>query len=654
MQQTTLTLQGETLRLYRCDTVVVGSGAAGFNAADRLYEQGCRDVAVVTENVNAGASRNTGSDKQTYYKLNLAGAEPDSVQALAQTLFDGQAVDGDVALTEAALSARCFFRLVELGVEFPQARSGAYVGYKTDHDPARRGTSAGPYTSKQMTESLERAVRQKGIPILDRLLAVRILTAQQRVIGLLCLDRAALERGAEEYVVFSCGNLILASGGPAGIYAVTAYPASQLGSSGIAFEAGACGQNLTEWQYGLASIRPRWDVSGSYMQVLPRFVSTDAQMQDEREFLNEYFPSRAQLLSFTFLKGYQWPFDVKKLNGGSSLIDLYVYIECFLKGRRVFLDFRSNPQGGEIDFTALAPEAREYLTKADVTFGTPYERLCKLNAPAAEYYRDHGVDLSAHMLEVTLCAQHNNGGLAVDGWWRTSLQGLFAVGEVSGTHGVSRPGGTALNAGQVGSLRAAQYIAHKGGQPLPGEEEFIRLAGPAILESITAARSCLADTDTVRELWQQATARMSRDGSAIRSREGVVQATGQVQNLLQNFSQRVKIKDIRDLWRVHRLRDLLISQYVYLESMGDYITHGGGSRGSALYTDPEGVLPRSDLPEQFRYRLDNGSLAGQIQEVRYDGRGCRFHWRPVRPLPCEDDFFETVWRENRQRAYPAG
>lgn len=46
MQQTTLTLQGETLRLYRCDTVVVGSGAAGFSAADRLYEQGRRDVVV--------------------------------------------------------------------------------------------------------------------------------------------------------------------------------------------------------------------------------------------------------------------------------------------------------------------------------------------------------------------------------------------------------------------------------------------------------------------------------------------------------------------------------------------------------------------------------------------------------------------------------
>ena len=26
----------------------------------------------------------------------------------------------------------------------------------------------------------------------------------------------------------------------------------------------------------------------------------------------------------------------------------------------------------------------------------------------------------------------------------------------------------------------------------------------------------------------------------------------------------------------------------------------------------------------------------------------RFTWRPVRPIPEEDDFFENVWREYRE------
>ena len=57
------------------------------------------------------------------------------------------------------------------------------------------------------------------------------------------------------------------------------YPSSQFGASGLAFEAGVKGKNLTEWQYGLASLKPRWNVSGSYMQALPRVVSTDKETE---------------------------------------------------------------------------------------------------------------------------------------------------------------------------------------------------------------------------------------------------------------------------------------------------------------------------------------------------------------------------------------
>lgn len=110
-----------------------------------------------------GTSRNTGSDKQTYYKLSLASGTPDSVYDMAKVLYGGQSVHGDTALVEAALSARCFYKLVNLGVPFPHDRYGQYVGYKTDHDPSQRATSCGPLTSRYMTEHLERSVRQKGI-----------------------------------------------------------------------------------------------------------------------------------------------------------------------------------------------------------------------------------------------------------------------------------------------------------------------------------------------------------------------------------------------------------------------------------------------------------------------------------------------------------
>ena len=153
--------------VYSYNTIIVGSGAAGLSAADKLYNFGQKDIAVVTENMLAGTSRNTGSDKQTYYKLSIEGSENDSVREMAQTLFEGQCVDGDIALVEAALSVQCFMKLVDIGVPFPVNRYGEFIGYKTDHDPRKRATSVGPLTSKMMTEALEKEIYSKNIPIFD-------------------------------------------------------------------------------------------------------------------------------------------------------------------------------------------------------------------------------------------------------------------------------------------------------------------------------------------------------------------------------------------------------------------------------------------------------------------------------------------------------
>ena len=159
--------KGDKITEQTITHIIIGSGAAGFQAALRLYQNGERDLAIITENIKSGTSRNTGSDKQTYYKLTLSGNDADSVRNMAEDLFAGQCVDGDQALCEAALSARCFFALTELGVPFPCTEHGEFMGYKTDHDRGRRATSAGPYTSKLMTEALERSVKEKQILILD-------------------------------------------------------------------------------------------------------------------------------------------------------------------------------------------------------------------------------------------------------------------------------------------------------------------------------------------------------------------------------------------------------------------------------------------------------------------------------------------------------
>ena len=170
---------------YSFDALVIGTGCAGYNCADWLYDLGVKNIAIMTEARMAGTSRNTGSDKQTYYKLSLSGNEGDSTLGMAKTLFEGGAMDGDVALAEAANSVKCFMKLVNLGMRFPTNDFGEYVGYKTDHDPYCRATSIGPYTSKKMTEVLEDAVIGKGITILDGVQAIEIITEGGKVAGVL-------------------------------------------------------------------------------------------------------------------------------------------------------------------------------------------------------------------------------------------------------------------------------------------------------------------------------------------------------------------------------------------------------------------------------------------------------------------------------------
>ena len=648
--------------VHRYNTIVVGSGAAGLNAADQLYRCGQRDVAVVTEDMLAGTSRNAGSDKQTYYKLSLSGGEPDSIRAMAQVLYDGQCMDGDHALCEAAGSVPAFFKLAELGVPFPQDRYGEYVGYKTDHDPGCRATSAGPYTSKKMVECLQRAIEEKEIFVYDHMQAVKILVKEGRAYGLLAYDTET-----EGYVLFSCKNMILATGGPAGMYRDSVYPFGHHGATGIAFEAGAKGKNLTEWQCGMASIKPRWNVSGTYMQVLPRFVSTKQDGSDEREFLADHFPDRADMLSKIFLKGYQWPFDVRKAMDGSSVIDLLVYQESCIKGRRVFLDFTQDAGGRAIDFGELKEEARRYLQKAGACFGTPIERLLHMNRPAVELYLDKGVDLTKEKLEIAVCVQHNNGGLAVNSWWETNVKGLFAVGEVSGTHGVYRPGGTALNAGQVGAMRAARYIAARCRGQAMEEKRFRESFGAEIRAFIQIGEGALigglagageptgedlpggpAGPDILSAAWERAAERMSRTGSIIRDAHQIRKAREAIRKELASLSQEIKIKDRGQIPGLYRLRETLICQYVYLSAMEDYGASKRGSRGSALYTDENGSLPLLLKDERFRFNLDKGEGKELIQEIAYKEGQCEIFWRKRRGIPADDDFFENVWRRFRE------
>lgn len=608
--------------IYKFNTCIIGSGAAGLNCADTLYNLGQTDIAIVTEGMNMGTSRNTGSDKQTYYKLTLTGGEPDSVYDMARTLFSGGSMHGDLALVEAAGSARSFCKLVDIGVPFPFNEYGEYAGYKTDHDPRSRATSCGPLTSKFMTESLERSVKNKNIPIFDGYRVVKILTKNSNACGILA-TKMNITNNDIEFAVFHCVNVVYAVGGPSAIYNSTVYPHSQTCAHGIAFEAGAEGVNLTESQYGIASVKFRWNLSGTYQQVIPRYVSIDIE-GNEYEFFNDYFHDTADMLNSIFLKGYQWPFDPRKIADGSSRVDMAVYNER-LRNRKIYLDYTRNPLG--FDFDLLNDETRTYLKNSGALLEKPIDRLRKMNQRAINLYMNNGIDLSSELLEINVCSQHNNGGFSGDIWYEsTSLGHFFPIGEANGVFGVYRPGGSALNSTQVSSMRAAYKIYRDYNQSPMISEDEIKIP---LIDSISD--DCSIGTDEILQLRKKYGMIMDKCGAFIRGRDEIVDGISKIKSELDNFNQ-YKVNNSRDYIELSINHDILTTQFIYLSAILEYINDNGKSRGSYL------IDGKADI---------DTAHTGKVCKVRYEKctGNVNFKWENVRPIPDSEQWFETIYNK---------
>ncbi len=621
-------IAGRNIPIFLYKSVIIGGGCAGLNCADTLFDLGMRDIALVTNSLSFSTSINTGSDKQTYYKLSTSGDEKDSVYDMAKTLFSGGCTQGFHCLTEAAMSLKCFYKLVSLGVDFPQNEYGEYVGYRTDHDLRKRATSCGPLTSKFMAEALIKSVRKKEIDVIENKRAAKLIVDGNKVRGVICVDTVTGEISA-----FLAPNVVLATGGPSGIYRASVYPNCHSGSLGLAMEAGCMGVNLTEWQYGIASTDFRWNLSGSYMQVIPRFVSVD-ENGNEYEFLHEYIGN--ERYDLIFQKGYNWPFCPTKLSGKnkSSLVDLAVFKEV-CKGRKVYLDFTKNDSLYDKDI--LCDEAREYLESCGVlSLESPIDRLVAMNERAYRLYLDKaGIDLKKSALAIDVCAQHNNGGIDCDANYQTRIDGLYASGECAGVFGVARPGGTALNSTQVSSMRAAEHIK-KTDRAL---FSFNAKDEKAIFDFVSLCEKLLGGKKKIGDVYSQRkriSSMMSECASFVRIPEKLDCVKEEIERTLSEFCNECAVADQTLLFEVLTNRDILISAKCVLTAMQKYAELGFKSRGSFLVLEkesdidhPESILPEEDAETLIKISLENGVAKASVSKVS--------------PIPESEQWFEKVY-----------
>jgi len=335
-------------------------------------------------------------------------------------------------------------------------------------------------------------------------------------------------------------------------------------------------------------------------------------------------------------------------------VDIAVHNEM-AQGRNVYMDFTRNPvadQGLEhFSLENLEPEARQYLERSGALQDTPFDRLAHMNPLAIDIYTEHGVDLR-RPLEVAVCSQHCNGGLTVDVWWRTTVPGLFAIGEVAGTHGV-RPGGSALNSGQVGGLRAAQLISHQSRNAdadTVGDAPDLTAQIAAETAELRLYRSPSADAPSVDEVRAEIQDRSSDAAGFIRSSEGVSTALEQAEALaLRIGTQGQRLASDQQVVMAFQNEHLCRTQIAFLTAIRALLRRGGGSRGAYVVLDDAGdrQMPTA-AGQRMPHRSENLAMREEIVEVAANAAGEYDAFiTPVRPLPTDDSWYESTWRQWR-------
>ncbi len=647
---------GVRIPVYRCPAVVLGSGAAGLRAAVELKRRGV-EVLVVTRKLFWGTSAFSGSDKQTLHTA-CTKHHGDDFTKMAQALGAGGAMDADVAYVEAVGSIDAFAGLKYLGLPLPQDRYGAVLRYQTDHDEFGRATSCGPRTSRLMVKVLVEEAIRLGIPFLDHSTAMSMLKSgsgdAEKAAGLVVLNRTNHDNPYGLSLVLS-PNVVLASGGPGELYRDSVYPKNCFGSLGLALEAGLELTNLTEHQFGIGTRRTEfpWNLSGTYVQVMPYVYSTDASGQ-EYNFLADYYRTTQELVSNVFRKGYQWPFHASRtLDYGSSLVDLAIFRET-RQGRTVWLDFKRNPEAvpGDLpfDLARLDPDVRAYLENNNALLDTPIARLQRMNPLAIELYKQYRRDITRDPLPFNVNHQHMNGGIDVDIYARSSLVGCYAVGEIAGTHGVTRPGGAALNAGQVFGQRCAAHIQRRL-MRLPELPEINAAMSDVLHASLAWLARNVGNAGGIAldALAEEIQSRMSDCAGFVCRVDDVAAALAAARQLNQRIAaEGINIAEARHISEgVLRVQTALLSEAV-LCALDHYIRQGGGSRGARMLCSDQGTrAPDSRLGalDDYRFLAENETQRQEKMLLRYQpGAGMQIHERPLRPI--EDTgkiYFEKNW-----------
>jgi succinate dehydrogenase/fumarate reductase flavoprotein subunit len=394
------------------DILIIGSGGSGLRAAIAATEQGAKVLVVAKELLK---------DAHTGWAmggLNVAIKAPATPQMHFEDTINGGWFINNYKLAK-IFSEEMPDRIHDLeryGVKFDRLPDGSYFTWAGGKQSAPLNLCAGDYTGREMMQGLLAEVDRLSIPFLEYHYVTRLIKQGDKAVGAFLIDEKT-----GTYKVVQARATIVATGGGGHMYRINTNAPSNTGEGyAWALDMGAELVDMEMIQFHPTGMAYPPEKRGALVTEKVRGNGGILRNKFGERFMERYQPERLEL-------------------AGRDEVTRAIYEEI--------------EEGRGTEHGAV------YL---DVT----HWEEGKAEQLVPDVFAEHmeiGVDIRKQMMEITPSMHHMMGGIAINEWGQTKVDGLYAIGEVTtNVHGANRLGGNSLAEGQVfgrrAGIHAAEYV----------------------------------------------------------------------------------------------------------------------------------------------------------------------------------------------------